>query len=217
MSFNLLSKPDQYYAATRTDMLRFIRGKPQRILEIGCGEGNFAQNFPGLEYLGVEPNTQMAARATARGTPVLTGLYENVSKQIPNGHFDLIVCNDVIEHMLDPAGFLRNVRNKLTPDGQLIASIPNLRYAPLLFDLLFHADFEYTQSGILDYTHLHLFTPKSFARLAERCGWRIELSEPLSTMPFKPIKNLILKLLERKTHDLRNIQFAVRLTPIQQF
>lgn len=213
MKQDLLHKSDPYYANTRSDMLRFIRGNPKRILEVGCGQGNFSKNFTDVEYLGVEANAEMAERARANGINVITGLYDDVASQVPDGHFDLVVCNDVIEHMIDPAGFLRNVKAKLAPGGHLIASIPNIRYAPVLFDLLVHADFEYTEWGVLDYTHLHLFTSKSFSRLAEQCGWEVELSAPLRIEPFKPLKNMVLKFFERKTHDLRNIQFAVRLSP----
>ena len=214
MSEDLLVKPDQYYAGSRSDMVKYVRDNPRHILEIGCGQGNFSKNFPNCEYLGIEPNAEMAAKAAANNIHVINGLYDDVASQIPNGHFDLIVCNDVIEHMIDPAGFLRNVKSKLAPNGQLIASIPNIRYAPILFDLIVHADFEYQTQGIMDYTHLHFFTPKSFKRLAEQCGWKIETLEPLAIATFKPFKNLILKFFERKTHDLRNVQFAVRLSPL---
>lgn len=155
----------------------------------------------------------MAARARVNGINVVTGLYDDVASQIPDGHFDLVVCNDVIEHMIDPAGFLRNVKAKLAPGGHLIASIPNIRYAPVLFNLLVHADFEYTEWGVLDYTHLHLFTSKSFSRLAEQCGWEVELSEPHGTASFKPLKKLIVKLFDTFLPGLRNMQFAVRLSP----
>ena len=213
MEQNLLRKSDQYYANTRSDMLRFIRGNPKRILEVGCGQGNFSKTFTEVEYLGVEANAEMAARARANGINVITGLYDDVASQIPDGHFDLIVCNDVIEHMIGPAGFLRNVKAKLAPNGHLIASIPNVRYAPVLFDLLVRADFEYVEAGVLDYTHFHLFTRKSFSRLAEQCGWTVEVSEPLDIAPFKPLKNLVLKLIELILPELRNAQFAVRLSP----
>ena len=213
MEQNLLRKSDQYYANTRSDMLRFIRGNPKRILEIGCGQGNFSKNFTDVEYLGIEANAEMATRARANGINIIAGLYDDVADQIPDGHFGLIVCNDVIEHMIDPAGFLRNVKAKLAPNGHLIASIPNVRYAPVLFDLLVRADFEYAEAGVLDYTHLHLFTKKSFTRLAEQCGWTVEVSEPLDIAPFKPLKNLVLKLIELILPELRNAQFAVRLSP----
>ena len=214
MKQDLLHKSDPYYANTRSDMLRFIRGNPKRILEVGCGQGNFSKNFTDVEYLGVEANAEMATRARANGINVITGLYDDVASQIPDGHFDLVVCNDVIEHMIDPAGFLRNVKAKLAPGGHLIVSIPNIRYAPVLFDLLVHADFEYTEGGVLDYTHLHLFTRKSFTRLAEQCGWEVEVSAPHSTASFNPLMKLVVKFFDTFLPGLRNMQVAVRLSPV---
>lgn len=209
---DLISKEDNYYISKRQDMLKFIDIKVSRILEIGCGEGNFASHFTDVEYWGVEPATQHAKAAEQKGLKILNGLYEDVENKIPDSYFDLIVCNDVIEHMLDPIGFLKTVKTKLKPTGKLIASIPNIRYAPILYKLIFEADFEYVQSGIMDYTHLHFFTHKSFRRIAENTGWHVDLIEPINIQPFKLIKKNLLKIFERKCHDLRNVQFAVSLS-----
>lgn len=210
---DLIRKQDSYYVATRSDMVKFIDHPPKTLLEIGCGAGNFANNFHGVEYWGVEPNVEMAKRASAvAGRKILCGTYENVASNIPDDHFDIVACNDVIEHLPDPIGFLTDVRRKLHPHGKLIASIPNIRYAPLLFDLVFRGKFDYAESGLLDYTHLHFFTHKSFAKMACRCGWKVELLTPLAIQPFKPLKNLVLKILECGRNDMRNIQFAVRLS-----
>lgn len=209
---DLISKEDSYYISKRQDMLKFIDIKVSKILEIGCGEGNFATNFTDVEYWGVEPVTQHAKAAEKKGFKILNGLYENVEDKIPDAYFDLIACNDVIEHMLDPIGFLRDVKKKLKPTGKLIASIPNIRYAPILHKLIFEADFEYAQSGIMDYTHLHFFTHKSFHKIAESTGWNVDLIEPINIQPFRPITNLLLKIFEHKYHDLRNAQFVIRLS-----
>lgn len=210
---SLSSKNNAYYAANRRDMVKYVDFHVQSILEVGCGEGNFALNFPGTDYWGIEPVSKQANIAASKGLKILNGAYEDVSDQIPNGHFDLIACNDVIEHMIDPIGFLQNVKQKLKPTGKLIASIPNIRHITVLFKLLFNGEFDYEKSGIMDYTHLHFFTPRSFEKIAKSCGWDVEILEPLTIAPFKPIKNLILKFLERDSHDLRTVQFAVRLSP----
>ena len=107
---NLLSKDDNYYNSKRQDMLKFIDIKVSRILEIGCGEGNFATNFTDVEYWGVEPVTLHAKAAEKKGFKILNGLYDNVEDKIPDSYFDLIVCNDVIEHMIDPRLFLKKIR-----------------------------------------------------------------------------------------------------------
>jgi hypothetical protein len=49
--------------------------------------------------------------------------------------------------------------------GQLIITIPNIRYWRILRDLIFKGKFDYTEDGILDYTHLRMFTRKSFLKI----------------------------------------------------
>jgi 2-polyprenyl-3-methyl-5-hydroxy-6-metoxy-1,4-benzoquinol methylase len=210
---NLLSKDDNYYTNTRQDMLKFIDVKISRILEIGCGEGNFATNFTDVEYWGVEPVTQHAKAAEQKGLKILNGLYEDVEDKIPNAYFDLIVCNDVIEHMIDPRLFLKNIRNKLAPSGKMIVSVPNLLNAYTLYNLLIKRDFKYENAGVLDYTHLHLFTKKSFINMATEFDWEIEKYAPLPPPPYKPFKNIILNFVKFFIPEIKSQQIGFRLTP----
>lgn len=193
-------------------MLELIHGNPKRVLEIGCGAGCFRANFHGdLEYWGVEPCPSAAMQARKTLTHVLEGTYDNVSNAIPDHHFDLIVCNDVIEHMPDPMGFLCEVRHKLVDDGSMILSVPNLRNAVTLYNLLVKGDFHYVDAGVLDYTHLHLFTKKSIMRMAEDCGWHIDICKPLPPQPFKFFKNIILNCAMIFIPEIKSLQIAARL------
>lgn len=205
-------KPIDYYSNIRSEMCAFIKCKPQRVLEIGCGIGEFKQNFSkDTEYWGVEPYLIAAQKASQSLTKIFNDTYENCEDKIPEEYFDLIVCNDVIEHMKDPKKFLLNIRRKLTHTGAMIVSIPNLRNAVVLFDLLIKGNFKYTTAGILDYTHLHLFTEKSFAEMATECGWVVEISKPLPPAPFKPLKNFILNLAKFFIPEIKSEQIGFRL------
>ncbi len=204
-------KSSAYYSATRTDMLRFIDHTPIRILDIGCGAGNFSLNFPKSEYIGVEPSIQAAHQSIARERNIIQGRYEDVANQIPDEYFDLIVCNDVIEHMADPMAFLLDVKTKLKAGGKLIASLPNVRNIEVLYNLIVNKDFQYADAGILDYTHLHFFTPKSFSAMATKCGWNVEIYEPISfTKDISPIKLLVIRILELFLGNLCTYQFGIR-------
>lgn len=161
-------------------MARFISGRPSRILEVGCADGCFRSNvsWP-CEYWGVEPVPAVAARASQTLSRVLTGTYDAVAAELPEGYFDLIVCNDVIEHMMNPADFLRSVRARLSPQGQLIGSVPNVRYLLNLINLLIRKEWRYEEGGVLDATHLRFFILKSLARLLRETGFRIERLQPI--------------------------------------
>ncbi len=90
--------------------------------------------------------------------------------RILNGRlFDTVIAAEFIEHVENPYGFLRRVRNVLAPDGRLILSTPNpLGFPVALFEALQVKSFFYTED------HLYYLLPRWVDRLLERCGFRVE-------------------------------------------
>jgi 2-polyprenyl-3-methyl-5-hydroxy-6-metoxy-1,4-benzoquinol methylase len=169
------SMPDSYRASDRRDMLPLIPPRRNRILEIGCGEGRFLASIPGVdECWGVEPDPRAAALATQRLSQVVQATFETAKEVLPRHYFDVIVCNDVIEHMVDHDLFLESVKSYLSPGGSLIMSIPNVRHYSNLFELVVARDWEYRDVGILDRTHLRFFTERSLRRACLDHGYRID-------------------------------------------
>ena len=157
-------------------MIPYIPKSTRRLLDIGCGKGEFARTVHeklGAETWGIEPNIDAATHAKSNLQHVLTGSVESHIENLPDGHFDCISLNDVIEHLIDPWAVVGMLRSKLTSNGVIVASIPNIRHYKVLGDLLFHAEWRYTDSGVLDKTHLRFFTPKSLHRFFEECGYSI--------------------------------------------
>ncbi|MBU6503659.1 MAG: methyltransferase domain-containing protein [Burkholderiales bacterium] len=165
-----------YYANSRTEVAAFVPAGAQRVLEIGCGLGNFRRNFPDtVEYWGVEAMAAVAHAAEASLDRVLAGSYREVCAFLPDGYFDLVVCNDVIEHMDDHDGFLRDIQVKMRAGhSYLVGSVPNVRYITNLHGLLVRRDWQYVDAGILDRTHLRFFTQRSLARTLGQHGFTIE-------------------------------------------
>ncbi|MBX9676897.1 MAG: class I SAM-dependent methyltransferase [Methylotenera sp.] len=167
---------DYYYPDDpRTELIAFLPQQYRTVLEIGCGTGGFKNSLnPGIEIWGIEPNQSASEQAKMKGYKVLTGLYDNVENQCPDHYFDLIICNDVIEHMIDHEKFLVDIKSKMKSDAVMIGSIPNIRYYTVLFNLLFKKDWEYQETGVLDKTHLRFFTEKSLKRTLEKSGYYVE-------------------------------------------
>jgi 2-polyprenyl-3-methyl-5-hydroxy-6-metoxy-1,4-benzoquinol methylase len=154
-----------YFQFFRKELVIFLPEKYERILEIGCGEGNFTHFLKQpYEAWGIEQNHDAAQIASKKMTKIMTGKYENFLSDLPDNYFDLVICNDVIEHMEDHDWFLNSIKKKMKPKGNLIGSVPNIRHITSLYELLIDKDWFYTDAGILDRTHLRFFTEKSLKR-----------------------------------------------------
>jgi 2-polyprenyl-3-methyl-5-hydroxy-6-metoxy-1,4-benzoquinol methylase len=217
-----LSEIYQYSTTNRKELVEFFPKNYKRVLEVGCGTGGFRDTLKkDIEIWGIEPNKEAANEAMTRGYKVLVGFYEEVAEQCPNNYFDLIVCNDVIEHMLEHEKFLEIIKLKMTPDASIIGSIPNVRYFGNLCKLLLNKDWKYVDNGVLDRTHLRFFTEKSLKRTFANTKYKIEkLSGIQSDFTkwnsfFMCIRNFILLLITIATFghskDIQYVQFAFRL------
>jgi len=165
---------NRYHKHDRSEVSIVIPETYSKILEIGCGEGEFRSTITKAnEYWGIEPDKGVAQQAVKNLDKVLVGYFDDCKNKLTEGYFDLIVCNDVIEHMDDYIGFLNEIKKYLSPNGYLVASIPNVRYLNNLFHLLFEKDWRYREAGILDRTHLRFFTKKSIKRALVTTGWEI--------------------------------------------
>lgn len=200
-----------YYDNARREMLAFVPQDAYRILDIGCGSGAFArllQESTRKEIWGIELDASAAAIATASMHKVMCGPAEQHLDALPDHYFDCIVLNDVLEHLIDPWGMLIKLKNKLSAVGVIVASIPNVRHYKNLWNLLAAGDWQYTDAGILDKTHLRFFTARTTRQLFEDQGYRIvEFQGLRGTRKFK------IKLLQWLTlgrcWDIAFPQFAI--------
>ena len=97
-------------------------------LDVGCGAGLLAEPLArlGAKVTGIDATPEVIA--VAREHAQAMGLeidYRAGDVQQLDGAFDLITCMEVIEHVADPAAFLRALAARLAPGGLLILSTPN--------------------------------------------------------------------------------------------
>lgn len=172
---------DPYFQNERRDLLPLIPHHGTKLLDVGCAEGGFAhllkQERGYTEAWGMELDERAASVASTRLEKVVIGDVTQTLDSLPNHHFDLVCMNDVLEHLIWPEEFLKRLHGKLTPDAYIFCSVPNIRQFRILWNLLQHQDFEYTESGILDRTHLRFFTKKTFLSMLDRAGY-----EPLNVV-----------------------------------
>ena len=205
----------EYYQCERREVYDIVSASAKRVLEVGCAAGGFRLNFPEqVEYWGIEPVREVAELAKSRGVKVLCGTYDAVCNQVPSGYSDLVVCYEVIEHVLTPASLLLSLKEKLTSDGILIGSIPNVRFWGNLIKLLINRDWKYERSGVLDETHLRFLTAKSFRRLMKNTGYRLLILRGLESRRMKVLKVLFAPLLLFLGFDVCDMQIMFKASKI---
>ena len=97
-------------------------------LDVGCGAGLLAEPLArlGAEVTGLDAAPELIA--VARGHATAQGLeidYRAGEVEALEGQYDLITCMEVIEHVADPAVFVKALAKRLATDGLLVMSTPN--------------------------------------------------------------------------------------------
>lgn len=211
MHQDLEVKPEDYYTLSRPEMMKYVPKDAKVILEVGCGQGKFAyalkQQRENAEVWGIELAEDEAAEAAQKLDTVFSGSVESQIPQLPNNHFDVVIFNDVLEHLIDPYTVLQQVKTKLKPGGVVVSSIPNIRYFRNLFDFVWRKNWDYTDNGIMDKTHYRFFTVKSIRKMYEDQGYKVLQHEGINAT--KSIKPLLFNILFLgKFSDVKYLQFA---------
>lgn len=108
----------------RSDYLAKWGIAPKKVLEFGCGTGDYAQAWlaAGASWTGVETSPQMLEFCRSRNLPVIDS---TDASQLVEGSFDLIYFSQVLEHVLEPRPFLQQVRRLLASGGLVHLDVPN--------------------------------------------------------------------------------------------
>lgn len=166
-------KSADYFGHCRRDVISMIPREVTRakVLEIGCGRGHtliamkrmgIAEEAVGLELVAL-PDESCERSQIDRY--MVADIETDVPDLLPKAYFDLIVCADVLEHLVDPWRALVKIRKWLRREGLLIASLPNVREVRTLFGLIVKGDFRYRDEGVLDRTHLRFFCKRNMLEL----------------------------------------------------
>ena len=155
----------------------------QSIIEIGSGSGVLAQAIkhrtPATQYIGVELDPEYASLSSRYCDVVLTDNIEKPSEELLK-HIQstsAIVFSDVLEHLYNPWQTLKFLRSEISKECSIYASIPNIQHWSIIFGLI-SGNFNYTDSGLLDRTHIRFFTKSTIISMFNDCGFEVKSISP---------------------------------------
>lgn len=180
--FSYLDKNPDYFQYVRKEVLDLIPGthRDGNVLEIGCGgcatlsyakKSGYAKHVYGVDIVEINMDPEISAALDK----IVIGDIQKIENPFYDIKFDVILCPDVLEHLIDPYTTLQKLSGWLKEDGVMIASVPNINYWKIVRDLIFRDSFKYTNYGILDRTHLRFFAGVDVRKLFEENGYSISV------------------------------------------
>ena len=129
------------------ELARFAGANVGRILDIGCGTGGMLPHYAAFgTACGLDPSEEAQAACQKRGVPFVRGS----GTQLPfaDGSIDVITALDVVEHVPDDRGLLRELRRVLRPGGLLLLTVPAYQFLWSQHDVFNHHQRRYRRSRL---------------------------------------------------------------------
>lgn len=172
-----------------------------RVLDAGCAAGDLGSllhDRKQCRVFGMDYNADSVE--LARSTGKFEGCRQinlddfKTSDFNDVGKFDYIILGDVCEHLRNPTETLTKLKTLLTPNGAFCLSIPNVAHASVKAALLLNR-WDYKDVGLMDRTHIHMFSWKGIARELADATLGIESVRPTffgvrHMLDFNPFLNL---------------------------
>lgn len=142
-------------------------GESGRILDIGCADIPYfdllKEKHPGLELTGIEFKDEIAEKGRKKGRNIITGTIMDLNA---TELYDLIVMNNLIEHVIDPIKEMEKAYSLLKPGGYILLETPNT-------DCWDYAVANRCWGSLHVPRHTYLFSSSSIKLLAKKTGFKI--------------------------------------------
>jgi SAM-dependent methyltransferase len=151
-------------------------GKNFKLLDAGCGEGDFLQSLdsvPNEQKFALDLNEPAVEKCRQRGFQAFCGTVDSAlaSGALKAGEFPVVTAFHCLEHVDDPVGFVRSLVKLAAPGGRVFISTP---YSPM--------SFETDWFDVLNHPphHMTRWNLRAYQRLAEMLGVKMRYFVPPS-------------------------------------
>lgn len=169
--------------------------KPEIVCDVGCGNGVFTialKEKIGCQLLGVDGSEYAVAKAKSIGFDEVHLISDFCSQRLPfdDDSMDLVICKDVLEHLLDPDFLVKEIVRVTKPGGQCLLHVPN--HFPVIgrIRFLFRNNIDtfnyFPESNRWNFPHIRFFNKNDLMLMARKNGLLPEID--LSWHFFRPAR-----------------------------
>jgi len=213
----MTNKNEYYYSNIRHDLIGLITKKENfNVLEIGAGYGEtiiyLKESGKAKEAIGVDLNyDESKTDSYERLDKFIFGDIEKLSLDEYEEKFDVIILADILEHLNNPIELLKKLKKNLKIDGEIIASIPNIRSLNALNKIFIKGTFAYEKEGLFDSTHLRFFCKKDIIALFSESKYHVDhIESALKSYKPKSLKKNINKITFGLFEEFLTTQYFIR-------
>jgi len=157
-----LNRNSLYTNQGNSSILRFIDASDRLILDVGCGAGDTGKliklHYPDTQVTGITcSQAEYEQAAKNLDSCICIDIEREDLAFVPDTKFDVIVFCHVLEHLVNPVATIQKVLPFLKTGGRVIIALPNIANWRERWKMAV-GRFEYTDSGVMDKTHLHFYT-----------------------------------------------------------
>jgi len=188
----------------------------ERVLDAGCGDGYYLkllhELYPNLELYGIDIDTKALAVANINLEKELKDkkiiIYERSinETEFKDNFFDAVFSTEVLEHVPDDLGAVKEVKRVLKENGKYIFTVPNYNF-PFMWDplnwflqKLFNTHIKSGFFAGIWNQHIRLYTIDKLVELSSKSGMKIDLIKAVTHYSL-PFNHYVLNLGARILHD----------------
>lgn len=149
---------------------RIIKLHPQKILDLGCGNGNILKLISkkaDLQLYGLDLSDKMVKEAEKKlGNKATFTIGDSENLPYEDNIFDVIVCNASFHHYPNPLKVLKEIKRTLKKDGTLILGDPTIPFNFIL--KIFNFFLRYSKSG-----DFKIYSQKEITKLLNTAGFDV--------------------------------------------
>ena len=171
------------------ELIALIGSQPSVVLDIGCGAGANLRLLKAQGHTAIGLTLSEAEAGIVQKQGLACRVWDITSEALPFPHesFDTLIFSHVLEHVSWPEVVLRRYCQLLKTTGKVYVALPNAMQFAQRWQFLL-GRFRYTETGIMDRTHMCFFDFFTARQLLETAGLQVERHFGLGQFPMGPFR-----------------------------